>query len=232
MRIDRARPSWATVFFALAVTACAQDKGDGIAVPDAEERVVACEARLKEGESAQEILLDPALDDLHAVTTFRKLIEEHAPIGQVAIAKADEPGEFITVHCKVTSSNGKPAGNALVYAYHTDARGWYAACCPHVLINSGDYDHARLFAYVRTRADGTFDLHTIMPKGYPNSDLAAHIHVHVNKGNESAGTEFLFADDPRMTRELLMRSGQGGYPVAERTKGRNGPEYHYTITID
>lgn len=79
----------------------------------------------------------------------------------------------------VKDNIGKPVTGALVYLYHTDCRGWYAADAPHVLQYEGDMRHARLFGDVKTDKEGKFELHTIKPAGYPKSDLPAHIHVHV-----------------------------------------------------
>jgi protocatechuate 3,4-dioxygenase beta subunit len=138
---------------------------------------------------------------------------------------------FVTVKNK----EGKPVPDALVYLYQTDSRGWYAADAPHVLVNSGDIRHARIFGYAKTDKNGKFELHTVKPSGYPRSDLPAHIHVHVTaQGFRSYGTEFLFDDDERLVGEIRNRSVGDGFIVSkpEPAQAPFAQKFSYTITLD
>jgi protocatechuate 3,4-dioxygenase beta subunit len=113
----------------------------------------------------------------------------------------------IKVTGAVKNEQGNPISGAQVYLYQTDSRGWYAADAPHVLMNEGDMRHARLFGYLVTDAKGQFELHTVKPSGYPQSDLPAHIHVHVSKqGYSNYVTEFLFDDDVRLVGTIRENS--------------------------
>src|SRR5262249_27911554 len=125
---------------------------------------------LSGGKSASAILADPAFDDVRPYPRFRELIRSHAPIGEVTMIAPQEPGEHLTLTFKL----GKPG--LTIYAYHTDSRGAYGKNGVHIQANSGDHDYARLFAYVRTGADGTAVLHTIRPVGYPQGELPQHVH--------------------------------------------------------
>ena len=127
-----------------------------------------------------QILTAKKYDAVHPETSFRNLIEKYCNAGIISISTDTIPGKRIKVTGSVKNSEGKPLADALVYLYHTDSRGWYAANAPHVLQYEGDVRHARLFGYVKTDKDGKFELHTIKPSGYPKSDLPAHIHVQVS----------------------------------------------------
>ena len=153
------------------------------------------------------ILTDKAYVSLHPVTSFREVIRKQASAEALRIASENEPGKKIIVIATVKSNDGQPVGNALIYLYQTDSRGWYSADAPHVSLYEGDFRHARLFGYAKSDKNGKMELHTVKPAGYPNSDLPAHIHVHVTAdGYRPYGTEFLFKDDERLKGEILNRA--------------------------
>lgn len=153
------------------------------------------------------VLTDKNYESLHSSTAFRELIRQHSDARILTIATTTEPGIKIKVWGMVKNKDGQPVAGALVYLYQTDARGWYSSDAPHILINEGDFKHARLFGYVKTDNDGKFVLHTIKPSGYPKSDLPAHIHVHVMAERyQPYATEFLFEDDERLKGEVLNRA--------------------------
>jgi len=134
----------------------------------------------------------------------------------------------------VKDTDSKPVAGALVYLYHTDSRGWYAADAPHVLLNEGDIRHARLFGYVKTDKNGMFELHTIKPSGYPQSDLPAHIHVHVSaNGYRSFGTEFLFDDDERLVGKIRENSIRNDFMISkpEKTTAPFVRQFSYTMQL-
>jgi protocatechuate 3,4-dioxygenase beta subunit len=169
----------------------------------------AAKALAAKEKSASDVLTDPALLTAHEFPRFRALIEKHAPTGKITLSAQDEPGTRLLVQGRVLDGDGHPIAGALVYAYHTDHRGWYSHRGPHVGGNSGDVRHARLFGYVRTDADGKFELDTIRPEGYPRSDLPQHIHIHFDaKGFRPTGSEILFDDDPRLTPRMRERGAE------------------------
>ena len=153
------------------------------------------------------ILTDKKYLPIHPLTAFRDVIKAGSNTEILAIAAAEEPGKKIRVLGTVTDGENKPVANALVYLYQTDAKGWYAADAPHVGGNEGDMRHARLFGYAKTNTDGKFELQTIKPAGYPQSDLPAHIHVHVwADGYRDFVNEFLFDDDERLKGTIREQS--------------------------
>jgi protocatechuate 3,4-dioxygenase beta subunit len=114
--------------------------------------------------------------------------------------------------------------NAVVYAYHTSAQGWYSDRAAHIEAHEGDRKHARLFGYLTTDDEGKFELQTIRPAGYPDTDLPAHIHVEVEPAEKEAGTlvtEIQFDDDPRLTRAWRDRSRKEGFVIAAVEPGKD-----------
>jgi len=182
--------------------------GIAISQPDSSALLKQAELKLKDHNSTVSLILtDKSYMSLHPLTTFREMIRKYSSADVLSIATQDEPGKKIKVLATVTNKDGHPIPNALVYLYQTDSRGWYAAGAPHVQMNEGDFRHARLFGYVKTDKNGKIELHTVKPSGYPQSDLPAHIHVHVMaEGYRSYGTEFLFQDDERLKGEILNRA--------------------------
>jgi protocatechuate 3,4-dioxygenase, beta subunit len=85
------------------------------------------------------------------------------------IAAADEPGERLVVEGRVFAPDGRaPAAGVMVYAYNTDAEGYYGA-------GRGEYP-SRLYGWMKTDPAGRFELRTIMPGCYPGMQVPAHIH--------------------------------------------------------
>jgi len=101
------------------------------------------EALIKEAEeklkinkaSISQILTDKKYDAVHPETSFRELIKKYCKSEAISIASDTIPGKKIKVFGTVKNAEGKPIADALVYLYHTDARGWYAADAPHVSMN-------------------------------------------------------------------------------------------------
>jgi protocatechuate 3,4-dioxygenase beta subunit len=200
-----------------------------------ETMIIETEEKIKTGKATiSQILTDKKYDALHPETNFRELIKKFCKAEIISIASDTIPGKKIKVIGWVKNAESKPVADALVYLYHTDARGWYAADAPHVSMNEGDFRHARLFGYVKTNKEGMFELHTIKPSGYPRSDLPAHIHVHVDAdGYSSYGTEFLFDDDERLAGRIRENAMRDKFPVAKPEKASMPfvQQFSYTIQL-
>jgi protocatechuate 3,4-dioxygenase beta subunit len=182
--------------------------------------------------SISQILTDKKYDAVHPETEFRELIKKYCTSEIISIATDTIPGRKIKVIGTIKNTDGKPIADALVYLYHTDARGWYAADAPHVSINEGDMRHARLFGYVKTDKGGKFELHTIKPSGYPQSDLPAHIHVHIEaNGYQSVITEFLFDDDERLVGKIRENSTKNNFMISKPEKAESPLAQKFTYSI-
>ena len=192
--------------------------------------------QLQQGKtSITKVLSSDSLMYLHSLTPFREAIKANAKAGKISIVTGTEPGTRITVTGLIVNKNGEPQKNVLVYFYHTSDKGWYADTGVHVLLNSGDMNHARLFGYLKTNEEGEFAFETIKPNGYPKSDLAAHIHIHF--WNEDQKTlhgpaELQFDDDPRMTPARRARSMAKGFLISKNTGSAKKPVYAYTIIVN
>lgn len=191
--------------------------------------------RLKSNEATvSQLLKDETYNALHAEPAFREMIRNNAKPESITIVSDKEPGIRITVEGELLDKKGQPKKNILVYFYQTSDKGWYAEKSVHIASYEGDYRHARLFGYLRTDDKGRFSINTIKPKGYPQSDLAAHIHIHFWDDNKivRCPAELQFEDDPRMTPERKIRSLAEGFLISKNTGSDEKPVYAYKIICD
>ncbi len=104
----------------------------------------------------------------------------------------------------------KPAGDVILYVYHTNADGIYA----HSEGSQGwARRHGDFRGWIKTDADGKYTFYTSKPGSYPGGSNPAHIHPIVLEPNGRYYwiEEYLFADDPLLTAEDLAELGaQGG----------------------
>ena len=125
---------------------------------------------------------------------------------RMTIASPSEPGERIVLEGTIYRPDGKtPACRVLLYAYHTNAKGYYA----HAEGTTGQGRwHGDLRGWLRTGPDGRYRIETIRPAPYPGRDIPAHIHMHVmpEGGRETWIDDVVFDDDPLVT-EAYRRSG-------------------------
>jgi protocatechuate 3,4-dioxygenase beta subunit len=91
------------------------------------------------------------------------------------IAPEDEPGERIILKGRVFEPDGvTPAGDVLLYAYHTDITGIYRK-------DGGETGngrrHGALRGWLRTDDQGRYEIRTIKPGTYPSRSEPAHVHI-------------------------------------------------------
>jgi protocatechuate 3,4-dioxygenase beta subunit len=178
--------------------------------------IAKAEARLRSGTSTTDILRDPAYLPAHEWPRFRTLIRRHATTSRLVIVCPGEEGDPLMVTGKVIDRAGNALAGAILYAYQTSAKGWYSDRAAHIAAHEGDRKHARLFGYLRTDESGRFELKTIRPVGYPDSDLPAHIHIEVRRDDDpqvNLTTEIQFDDDPRLTPAMRARSRREGFVI-------------------
>lgn len=181
-------------------------------------------AAFDSGRTVTSVLTDDAFQPVRAWPRFRGLIKDRAATGLVTLTPSSEPGEPMHVRGTVRDAGGRAVAGALVYVYQTSAKGWYSDKAAHISGNSGDTRHARLFAYLRTDAEGGYEFRTIRPAGYPATDLPAHIHIEIQAGGGSRVTEIVFEDDPRLTPAWRERSENEGFSVATVSRGADGAQ--------
>jgi protocatechuate 3,4-dioxygenase beta subunit len=134
------------------------------------------------------------------------------------LADDKEPGERMILHGSVMQKDGKtPASGIILYIYHTNAKGIYAAGDQQVHARS----HGRLRGWVKTDAEGKFTINSIRPAPYPNGQIPAHIHIMVKEPGKTRYyiDEVWFDDDPFVTKSLRERAEKrGGDMIIHLTK--------------
>ncbi len=122
---------------------------------------------------------------------------------KAVLAAADEQGERISIAGTVFAADGKtPAPNTLIYLYHTDIYGIYG--------RRGEHSHGRYRAWVLTDSRGQYQFETIRPASYPDSTIAAHIHMTVTTETQREDwiDSILFDGDRFITqRERVVKKG-------------------------
>jgi protocatechuate 3,4-dioxygenase beta subunit len=152
------------------------------------------------GSDTSAILSDPRYLAARGWPRFRELIKAHAKASSITIVTPQEPGKPLRVRMRLVEKDGSPAAGALVYFYHTDAKGVYGPNDARVPPIGSDNNYARLFGYATTGADGVIKIQTIRPASYPDSDNPQHIHLRITRrDNRSDGSEIWFDDDRLIT---------------------------------
>jgi protocatechuate 3,4-dioxygenase beta subunit len=142
----------------------------------------------------------------------RSCADKRAESWEITIAGAKEKGDRLVVEGVVTDANGKPVAGAIVYAYQTDADGYY--------IREKNSNDARLCGYMKTDADGRYRIHSILPGSYPGSTIAAHIHYVVSGANVVEESFLLeFEGDRFVTQQSLERDRSRHQGLAESYRG-------------
>jgi protocatechuate 3,4-dioxygenase beta subunit len=135
------------------------------------------------------------------------------------IGRQDEPGQPLRIVGTVFDSAGHPASGVIVYAYQTNSHGIYPPDRRYRGLAA--YHHGLLRGWAKTNAAGRYSFTTIRPAGYPDSDLPAHVHMHVIEVGRCTYyiDDILFEDDPRLTKEkraaLILGRGGSGLVVQE-----------------
>ena len=185
--------------------------------PEIKSLIDSAQSALQSGRTVSELLMDSAFMPAHSHTRFRELIRNSASEGPVTLTTASEPGDLLQVRGTIRDGAGRPMKKVLVYAYHTSSKGWYSDKAVHFQGQGGDDDHARLFGYMRTDADGRFEFRTIRPAGYADAELPSHIHFTLASadGKQSLVTEIQFDDDPKLTANFRDHSRKNGFVICK-----------------
>jgi protocatechuate 3,4-dioxygenase beta subunit len=121
------------------------------------------------------------------------------------IAAPGEPGDPLVVAGQVFAPDGRtPAAGVTVYAYNTDAEGYYGA-------NRIEYP-PRIYGWMKSGAAGRFELRTVYPGHYPNMRVPAHVHFELWGGGYPIqwAEAVQFAGDSYLTKEMLAEDDRRG----------------------
>lgn len=121
----------------------------------------------------------------------------------MTIAGGNEPGEKLVISGTIYKADGKsPYPNIIVYAYHTDNKGYYSKSGTET---GAQKWHGHLHGWCKTDSNGYYKLQTIRPARYPDNSMPAHIHAAIKKDNGQMYwiTDFVFKDDHLVNEKYL-----------------------------
>ncbi|MCE6987516.1 intradiol ring-cleavage dioxygenase [Dyadobacter sp. CY323] len=122
----------------------------------------------------------------------------------------------VGINGTVFKADGKtPAAGVIIYVYHTNEKGIYP--------KKGDETgwakrHGYIRAWMKTDEKGNYKFVTLRPGTYPNHNEPAHIHITIKEPglNEYYLDEFLFSDDPLLTKERMAKlENRGGSGIVK-----------------
>lgn len=134
-----------------------------------------------------------------------------------------DSGPRLEVSGTIYHKDGKtPAKDVILYIYHTDQKGIYP-------VKGNETGWAKRHGYIRgwikTNQDGNYKFLTLLPAAYPGREAPAHIHPIIKEPakNEYWIDEFLFDDDPLLTKEARSGSrNRGGSGILKTQKNAQG----------
>jgi len=133
------------------------------------------------------------------------------------LAPASEPGPKLNVTGVVVATDGMPVPGASIYAYQTDAEGYYG------VKPASDNRNPRLKLFLRSGQRGEWSLQTIRPGSYPSSRVPGHIHFEVTaNGFADRIFEIVFEGDPFVTADMRRNPAFSVRPV-EPAAAPNAP---------
>ncbi|MBS1796309.1 MAG: intradiol ring-cleavage dioxygenase [Acidobacteria bacterium] len=140
---------------------------------------------------------------------------------KTALADEKDAGEPLVIAGTVYEKDGRtPAPNILIYAYHTNAEGFYGR-------GKGEHPHGKHHGWMLTGKDGRYEFRTIKPAPYPARDTPAHIHFTLTglRFREYWIDDVWFEGDELITPEIKKKqlSGRGGFnPIVRLERGADG----------
>jgi protocatechuate 3,4-dioxygenase beta subunit len=146
-----------------------------------------------------------------------ELMYVNMPIDIPNISKSpgwDTKGQKLLITGTIYQIDGKtPADNVIVYYWQTDNNGYYSS------LKNLDYRakrHGYIRGWVKSDSKGHYQIYTIRPGAYPNSNEPAHIHLSVKEPDikDEYYTDALIFDDDRLLtstyrQKLENRGGSG-----------------------
>jgi protocatechuate 3,4-dioxygenase, beta subunit len=134
------------------------------------------------------------------------------------LAPKSDAGERMIITGTVFGADGKtPAPNTLIYLYHTDIHGHYG--------KGSEPRHGRYRGWMLTDAQGRYEFQSIRPASYPDSTIAAHVHMTLTTTGlrENSVDSILFEGDKFITARERSDIGRGGFnPILKMENGADG----------
>ncbi len=128
-------------------------------------------------------------------------------------------GPRLKITGTVYQKDGKtPAPNVILYVYHTDQSGHYAA---NTNAKGWEKRHGSIRGWLKTNSKGHYTFYTLRPGVYPSRTEPAHIHLTVKEPNKKEYylDSYYFADDPLLSSKIRSRMrNRGGNGIIELRK--------------
>ena len=130
----------------------------------------------------------------------------NALTSQGRIASENEPGVPLIIDGQIFGPDGEVAKDIVVHAYHRDDKGFEFGSQDRPLATW------RLQGWVKTDAQGRFELQTIRPAADHMGREGAHIHFTIESDDYGRqwAQKIFFADDPLVTEAQKRRSAEAG----------------------
>lgn len=135
-----------------------------------------------------------------------------------------EIAEELIITGTIFKSDGKtPHPNVILYAYHTDSKGYYSKRGNETGVQKW---HGKLHGWCKTDSAGRYTIRTIRPAPYPDRSTPAHIHSAIKEPDNSMLhiNDFVFTDDPLVDEKYKSSFERevGGTGILELKKIDNG----------
>jgi protocatechuate 3,4-dioxygenase beta subunit len=149
-----------------------------------------------------------ATPDATSLSAFEQAVAPPTAAASGRLAPDGEPGSKLSVSGVVVSADGRPVAGASIYAYQTDAEGYYG------VKPASDNRDPRLKIFLRSDGEGRWSFETIRPGSYPASRAPGHIHFEVvADGYTRRVFEIVFEGDPFITAAMRTNPAFSVRPV-------------------
>ena len=138
------------------------------------------------------------------------------------IPSSDNSAKRMIIRGRLLRANGQqPIEGAVIYFYHTDAKGYYSKSGKERGVQKW---HGRHHSWCITGKNGEYELQTILPAPYPDNTMPAHIHTAIKeKGKQPYYiNDFVFADDPMVGEKYFSYLRLDGGNGVVHLKDTNG----------